>query len=98
MSTPPEGFHDATAYLQVQPTFGRRWSSGEYVETITGLKVVGMTQERPRKPKGGTITTKVTLRIPDGALLPFAPQAIITVPEGHVITNPIEVIAEDPSA
>ena len=95
MSRAPEGYHDATVYLQVEAKFTRNWRAGEYVEAIDSIKVVNMTQERPKRPRGGTITAKVTLRIPDAALLPFAPEAVITVPEGLVITNPIEVVADD---
>ena len=98
MTNPPKGFHDATVHLQVKPTFGRTWDGRamEYVEVIESIQVVAMTQERPRKPKPGTITTKVTLRIPDKALLPFSPEAVITIPEGYYIVNPIEVVADDP--
>jgi hypothetical protein len=100
MSRAPEGYHDAEIYLQVKPKFTQLYSSvkGGYVDAIASITVVNMTQTRPRKPAGGTITAKVTLRIPDAALLPFAPEAVITVPEGLVITNPIEVVADDANA
>lgn len=100
MSRAPEGYHDAVVFLQVEPTFGRTYShaKGDYVEEIRSIKIINSTQDRPRRPKGGTVTAKVTLRIPDAALLPFAPEAVITVPEGLVITNPIEVTVEDPDA
>lgn len=99
MSRPPEGFHDATVHLQVKPNFGKNWSSakGEYVDVIESITIVAMTQDRPRKPKPGTITSKVTLRVPDKALLPFSPEAVITIPEGYYLINPIEVVADDPT-
>lgn len=97
MSSAPEGYHDATVHLQVKPTFGKNWDDRlmVYVDVIESIQVVAMTQERPRKPKPGTITSKVTLRIPDKALMPFSPEAVITVPEGYYIVNPIEVVADD---
>lgn len=90
---------DATFYAQVEPTFGRTWSSAtsEWVDTVKDAKVVGLTQKRPERPRRGTVTVKLTIRVPEAAFLPLRPEAIVVIPEDMTVTTPLEVIAEDPT-
>lgn len=82
---------DATFYVQIKPQF---FLSGTHVSKASA---VVMTQTKPRAPKGGTVMVKLTVRIPESAFLPLRPEAVITIPEGMVLAEPIEVEAEDPS-
>jgi hypothetical protein len=101
--TTPKGFHDADVWLQVEGKVRpvSTWDINNGAQPgsykVEGIKVVQMTQSRPNPPRKGCIATKITLRIPDGAFLPFAPEAVITVPQDMTITAPIEVTVEDPN-
>ena len=87
--------HQATFYIQVAADFYSY--AGE--PKIRGVKAVEMTQNRPRKPKPGTVTIKLTVQVPDGALLPLRPQAVVVVPDDMVLANELlTVTAEDPTA
>lgn len=86
----------ATVYLQVQPEH-YRYASTDDKETgndITRAKVVGSTQNRSERPKGGTVEVKLTIEIPKSAFLPLRPQATIVVPESLTSAN-IVVEAQD---
>lgn len=92
---------DATCFLQVEP----RWRhTGYYGSDASGhpllddAKVVAITQERPKKQRSNTVLCKITLRIPAGAFLPLAPEAVVVIPEGLVTAEPIEVEAGDARA
>jgi len=92
----PDGFVDVDVYLQVEPR--RRQGSvqgrpGKVVEAA----VVATTQSRPRKPRGGTITTRITLRIPQRAFDPLEPEAVIVIPMDMTEPHRIEVVATDPA-
>lgn len=88
---------DATFYAQVEPEW-YRWSNSTDAEPrLTGAKVVTITQQRPKKPKAGTVMVKLTLRLPANAFLPLRPEAIVVVPEALTETT-VQVIATDPSA
>lgn len=82
-----KGYQDAEVYLQVEPIW-----RGQHV---VGAKVIALNQKKPSRPRGGTITTKITIRIPTGAFLPLQPEAVVVIPEGMVVQNPIEVEATD---
>lgn len=87
---------DATFYAQVEPEW-RTWGyqpNGDPV--LTGAKVVTITQQRPKKPKPGTVMVKLTLRLPANAFLPLRPEAIVVVPETLTETT-VEVLADDPA-
>lgn len=88
---------DATFFAQVEPTFGRAWRGGEYVDTVKDAKVVAITQKRPERPRRGTITVKLTIRVPEAAFLPLRPEAVVVIPEDMTVTTPVEVTAEDPT-
>lgn len=92
MTATPKGYHDAEAWLQVSGKVRDKWDtpSGTYKQGVDSIKVEAMTQSRPNPPRKGCIAVKVTLRIPDGAFLPFSPEAVITVPENMVVRGPIE--------
>lgn len=89
------GYQDATFYAQVEPEWSNYAVGGE--KQLRGAKVVGITQKKPGKQKGGTVLVKLTIRVPDGAFLPLRPEAIVVIPEDMTATTPVEVIAEDPS-
>lgn len=88
------GFQDATFFAQVDPEW-RNYYGQE--PTLVGARVVTITQKRPRKPKGGTVLVKLTIRVPDAAFLPLRPEAIVVVPEDMTVVTPLEVEASDPS-
>lgn len=87
--------HEATFYAQVEPEWYRSRTGADPM--LRGIKVVTITQKKPARPKGGTVTVKLTIRVPDAAFLPLRPEAIVVVPENMTEVNPIEVIAEDPA-
>jgi hypothetical protein len=82
---------DATFHVQIEP-YWSRW------ETTNGAKVSRFTLNRPEKPKGGTVTVKLTVRLPKVAFEPLRPEAVIEIPPGLIAATPIEVIAKDPSS
>ncbi len=86
---------DATFYAQVEP----EWSTSTYAgeRQLVGAKVVTITQKRPTRPRGGTVLTKLTVRVPASAFLPLRPEAIVVIPDDMTVTTPVEVIAEDPT-
>jgi hypothetical protein len=84
--------HDATFYVQLQPTF--YLSRGEH--QVREIRAVALNQKKPNQPRAGTVLVKLTVRVPDGAFLPLRPEAVIVVPEEMTVTSPIEVQAEDP--
>lgn len=90
---------DATFYAQVEPKFARRWSRqhNAQVQYVESAKVVAFTQSKPAKPKGGTVTVKLTLRFPEAAFLPLEPAAIIDIPASLTSANVISVEAVDPN-
>lgn len=86
--------HDATLYVQLAPEF---WTFASDTK-VRAIKAVAMTQKRPERPKPGTVTAKLTIRVPETAFLPLQPEAVIVVPEDMVAANlSIEVEAGDPS-
>jgi hypothetical protein len=90
----PTGYHDATFYAQVEPTWSYgRDRNGDH--TVNGAKVVGLTQKTPDNPRRGVIVTKLTIRIPDAAFMPLRPEAIVVIPAEMTAPWPVEVTAED---
>lgn len=87
--------HDATFYVQIAADFYTS-TYREPTTSVRSIKAVEMTQNRPRKPKPGTVTVKLTVRVPDGALLPLAPQVVVVIPEDMVMANEVVTVeAED---
>jgi len=88
-------YKDATFYVQIQPIWAK-WQKDDNDDPILqGAKVIALTQTRPNRARG-VVVTKLTIRIPVGAFLPLRPEAVIVIPEGMAVAQPIEVIAEDP--
>ncbi|GAA1915045.1 hypothetical protein GCM10009775_04350 [Microbacterium aoyamense] len=90
---------EAPAYLQVEPDYNR-WTPQNRRDTadaIQGGRVVAMTQNRPAKPKPGTVVVKVVLRIPKASFVPLRPEAVVTIPESMTDGIPVEVEVADPS-
>lgn len=85
--------HDATFYVQIEPDF-YIGPSGK----VRAIKAVRITQQRPDSPKPNTVTAKLTVRVPDAAFRPLAPEAVIVVPDDMLAVNePLEVEAGDPA-
>jgi hypothetical protein len=83
---------DATFYAQVEPIWSR------YNRTrLEGAKVVTLTQKKPDSPRGGTVTVKLTVRVPAAAFLPLQPEAVVVVPDDMTATTPVVAVAEDPA-
>lgn len=87
-----QGSVDATFYAQVEPEYGR-WDN----ESVIGAKVVRISQKKPASPIGGTVTVKLTIRVPKVAFGPLAPEAIVVVPTDLTEAHPITVTAEEPA-
>lgn len=85
------GFQDAEFYVQIEPD----WYRGFSEPRLRGAKAVAITQKRPTKPRGGTVTVKMTIRVPDGAFLPLRPEAVVVIPTDMTVVTPLEVVAED---
>jgi hypothetical protein len=89
-----DGTVDAEVYLQVEPKF---YGTVRGEPLVREAKVVGFTLSRPKKPRSGTVTMKMTLRLPKAAFLPLRPEAVVVVPENMITANmPIEVEATSP--
>lgn len=90
------GTHDATFYVQLEPDIVANSYAAPWVKAI---KAVGLTLKRPGRPRGrvGTVTVKLTVRVPDAAFLPLAPEAVIVVPVDMTELNPVEVEASAPA-
>jgi hypothetical protein len=96
MSTSQPETVDATFYAQVEPRwrpYGRDATGHPILDTA---KVVALTQSKPERPRRGTVQVKLTLRLPAGAFLPLAPEAIIVIPADLVERGPVVVDATDP--
>lgn len=88
---------DATFHVQIEPEWSR-WLTTDGGEKIpTGAKMVNATQKRSGAGRPGTVTIKLTVRLPKTAFMPLRPEAVIIVPASMIEATPIEVIAEDPS-
>lgn len=86
---------DATFYAQVEPEWSR-WTDWKGEHSLTGAKVVNITQKKPSRPRGGTVLVKLTLRIPSAAFLPLRPEAIVVIPVDMTEATSVEVTAESP--
>lgn len=84
---------DATFYAQVSPTRSHYRSRTSPPDSA---KVERITQTKPDKPIAGTVTVKLTIRVPIAAFLPLSPEAVVVVPESMIEANPVEVVAQDP--
>ena len=90
MSDLSETHVPATLYLQVEPV----WN---YSNTnLIGAKAVRLSQNKPGRPIGGTVTVKMTVHVPRGAFLPLQPEAVIVIPENMTEINPVHVEAQPP--
>ena len=84
--------HDATLYVQIEPTF---YSWGDPPK-LAGISAVRMTQKRPRSQLPGTAVVRLTVRIPDVAFMPLRPEAVVEIPADLVVIEPLYVEAGDP--
>ena len=87
---------DATMYVQVAPEFHRWLADSAGNRLLEGAKLANATIKAPEQQKPGTVLLKLTVRVPAGAFLPLAPQAVVVIPEGMTVTEPIEVEAGEP--
>lgn len=85
----------AIAYLQLEPewTYGSR----DVASSVRAVKVVNVTQTRPKKPKPGTVVVKVNIEVAAEAFLPLTPEATIVIPTNLTDPHPVDVTAVDPS-
>lgn len=88
--------HTATFYVQIEPEWSR-YPNENGDKTVSAIKAIAVTQKQPRSPRGGTLSMKLSVEVPDGAFMPLRPEAVIVIPEGMAIVNPIEVTVEDPT-
>lgn len=89
----PKGFHDATLYLQMEPTWSR-YGPRDRASNLVGVRATGLTQKP--SARRGICEVKLTIRIPDGVFLPLRPEAVVVIPESMILTNAVEVEAVDP--
>lgn len=79
----------ATCHLQVE---------GEVRgDRVVGAKVVGFTQGPPGRPRPGTLSIKVALKLPDAAFLRMIPEALVEIPDGWWTTTPVTVVSQPPA-
>lgn len=82
-----------TFFLQLEPIWQRGYSDPK----PTGFRVSSITKSRPNKPRGGTVTVKLTLAVPPAAFLPLRPEAEVVIPVDLIETNyPVTVEATTP--
>lgn len=88
--------HSATFYIQLEPSYGWGIDPRTGEKRIVGAKAVGLTQQRPGKPKPGTIAVKLEVEVPEAFFLPLRPAAVIALPEDlGVLSTPVQVQAID---
>jgi len=89
--------HETTFYVQLEPAWSRGTDEhGEH--RLKAISAARLTKTRPGRPISGSVSVKLTLRVPDAVFLPLRPEAIVVIPESMVVANlPIEVEAVDPS-
>jgi len=97
MTRQQPAFVDATFYVQVRPIWDRWGSDIAGNKIIEGAKLANVTIAKPGQQQSGTVLVKMTIRVPAGAFLPLAPEAVVVIPEDMTITSPIEAEAGDPS-
>ncbi|ARC56010.1 hypothetical protein AS850_02845 [Frondihabitans sp. 762G35] len=85
----------ATVYLQLEPV--HNYLPRDNPQSLIGAKVVGLTQKKAAKPRGGTVEVKLTIQVPKGAFLPLRPEAVIVIPQELTQAHPITVDATDPN-
>lgn len=86
---------DVECFIQIDPDWERH-SGHDRPGDVRSAKAVSITQNRSKSPKPGTLTTKLTLRIPKAAFLPLAPEAVVVIPAELLgVNQPVEVIASD---
>jgi hypothetical protein len=88
---------DATMYVQLAPEWERYWEDDEGNKILAKAKHVATTLNKPPRQRSNTVLLKLTVRVPAGAFLPLAPQAVVVIPEGMTTTEPIEIQVEDPN-
>lgn len=88
---------DATFYVQLEPEWSQFTSHATGEKDVVDAKMARATITRVT-PKAGTITVKLTVRLPKAAFLPLRPEAVIEIPADLLHATPVEVIAQDPSS
>jgi hypothetical protein len=92
-------YHDAQFYVQIEPVWSHYTSSSTGERALQGIKAVAITQKKPDRPRPGTVTANLTVRVPETAFLPLRPQVVIVIPEDMIAANlPIEVEAQPPES
>lgn len=95
MTLTPDTHVDVPMFIQLDPEWNHRPSDD--VRALRGAKAARVTQRPPDPPKPGTVTVKVTIRIPKKAFLALQPEAVIIIPEDmYVVNEPIEAAVHDP--
>lgn len=98
MSKPTLHQVDATFFAQVEPIYSRYVRKDRNdPSTIEGARVLAITQKKPAKPVPGSVTVKLTLRLPKSVFVALQPEAVIEIPESLLHGTPIEVEATDPN-
>lgn len=87
---------DATFYVQLSPDWSRYQRDHAWNQILDGARFARATIKKPEAQMAGTVLLKLTVRVPAGAFLPLAPEAVVVIPEGMTVTEPIEVEAADP--
>lgn len=82
-------------YVQLEPEWGFGTDANGN-KPVYGAKVARITQNRPGKPKGGTVMVKLAINIPKAAFLPLQPEAVIVIPADMIEVNNIRVEATPP--
>lgn len=87
---------EATFYVTVEPDFLRRYSASSEPR-LRSIKATKVTQNRPLRTPG--VVVKLTVKIPDAAFLPLAPEAVIEVgqQEYDVVVHVEEPDSTDPT-
>lgn len=97
MSGNQPDYVDATFYVQLRPEWSRYWEDAAGNRVLSGAALANATIKRPLKQQPGTVLLKLTVRVPSGAFLPLSPEAVVVIPEGMTVVEPVEVEAGDPS-
>lgn len=74
--------HSTSFFVVLKPTFGVYDK-----ESVSSVKAVKISQNRPNTLAKGEIAVKLTVDVPEKAFSPFQPEAVVKIPESVLQKN-----------
>ena len=89
MSRTADGRVATTFWAQVVPVW-MNWYPG----SLKGIRVMRITQRKPREPEPGCVLVKLTISLPESAFVPDVVEGSVELAPGEWLTVPATVGAE----